>query len=132
MTNCFFAYCVAQRSAELQVRLRTVVCLNQWRGVDGVGNGVTEVTVACCERAIKREREESHEIKPGVQKRISSHSLFSPHFSLSKSLLSITSEFSSFTANFVTVSFKFYKAFRDEKDVMNPPAPVSSLPAELS
>lgn len=49
---------------------------------------------------------------------------------LSFSLLSITSEFSSFAANFVTVSFKFYKAFRDEKDVMNPRSSSQlSLPA---
>lgn len=44
---------------------------------------------------------------------------------LSFSFLSITSEFSSFAANFVTVSFKFYKAFRDEKDVMNPQSALS-------
>lgn len=77
------------------------------------------------------EREESHETKPGVQKEYPLI-LFFTSYSLSNSLLSITSEFSSFAANFVMVSFKFYKAFRDEKDVMNPPSPVSSLPAELS
>lgn len=76
-----------------------------------------------------RAREESHETKPGVQKRISSHSLFFTPF-LPKSLLCITSDFSSCATNFVTISFNFYKAFRDENDF--PPAPVSCLPAELS
>lgn len=90
------------------------------------------------EREIKREkkREESQEtMEEQSEECRNEHPLilfFAPYFSLSTSLLSITSEFSSFAANFVTVSFKFYKAFRDEKDVMNPPAPVSSLPAELS